>query len=66
MKIEKPKNGPFFQYCFECLHWEYIRTVGCADLGVCRAIRGEPTEEDAYGKPCGLFGYRRERRFGNA
>lgn len=55
MKFTKPKNGVFTHYCFECDHWKYVKSVGAAHLGVCRGIVSEPTEEDAYGPPCGLF-----------
>lgn len=55
MRFKKPKNGAFFRYCFECDHWEYRRSAGAAHLGICRGAAGEPTEEDAYGPPCGLF-----------
>ena len=55
MKFKKPKNGHFSNYCYECKHWTYEQTIGCANLGKCNAIEGKPTEQDAYDPPCGLF-----------
>ncbi len=55
MKIKKPKHGAFFVYCYECKHWQYRETVGCAILGVCTAIKDNHTQQDAYDPPCGLF-----------
>ena len=50
-----PKNGPFNYYCCHCRHWRHIKDVGCAHIGECTAIKDEPTEQDAYDKPCGLW-----------
>ena len=50
-----PKNGAYDRYCCHCKHWTHIEDVGCAHIGACRAIDGEPTEQDAYDPPCGLW-----------
>lgn len=55
MKFQKPKNGHFTAYCFECVHWKYKYTRGCANIGICTGAKNEITEQDAYDKPCGLF-----------
>ena len=55
MKIPKPKNGHFTVYCYECQHWRFIYQRGAAIMGICEAIKDEPTEQDAYDKPCGLW-----------
>lgn len=55
MKFKKPKNGHYTCYCFECGNWTFVRQVGCAYDGVCNAIKDEPTIQDAYDPPCGLF-----------
>ena len=55
MKFKKPRNGHFTVYCFECLHWRYLYTRGCANIGVCNAVSDDITEQDAYDKPCGAF-----------
>ena len=52
MKFHKPKNGHYFHYCYECKHYEYERTVGCAHLGICHGVKSDPTPTDAYDKPC--------------
>ena len=62
-KFKRPKIDNFRHYCYECAHWTFIRDIGCAHEGVCNAIEGEPTEQDAYDKMCGLF-CRRTRRNG--
>ena len=54
-RFKRPKNDNFRHYCYECAHWTFIRDIGCAHEGVCRAIEDEPTEQDAYDKMCGLF-----------
>lgn len=54
-KFKTPKNGSFFHYCGQCRYWEFEKTIGCSNLGVCTAIIGIPTPQDAYDKPCGLF-----------
>lgn len=54
-KWPMPKYGAFTRYCCHCRHWEFIRDVGCAHEGVCRAIVDDPTYQDAYDKPCGLW-----------
>ena len=55
----RPRNGHFYRYCCDCAHWKHLRDVGCARLGICNAVEGEPTEQDAYDKPCGLWKERR-------
>ena len=55
MRFSKPKNGHFNCYCFECKHWAYTYSRGCANMGICSLIKSEPTEQDAYDKPCGAF-----------
>lgn len=55
MKFRKPKHGHYNMYCYECKHWQYERTVGCAHDGICYAIVEEPTRQDAYDPPCGLW-----------
>ena len=55
MKFKMPKNGHYTRYCFGCKHYTFKRQVGCAYLGTCYAIEGEPTEQDAYDPPCGLW-----------
>ena len=49
------KNDLFSRYCADCRHWNYLKSVGCAHIGVCQAIKDEPTEQDAYDTPCGLW-----------
>ena len=56
MKFKKPKNGCFNCYCYECKHWTFLRQVGCTYDGRCDVIKDEPTIQDAYDKPCGLWG----------
>lgn len=63
MKFHKPKNGHYFHYCYECKHYEYERTVGCAHLGICHGVKSDPTPTDAYDKPCGLFENRKGRNY---
>lgn len=60
-KFKRPKIDNFRNYCYECAHWTFIRDIGCAHEGVCNAIDGEPTEQDAYDKMCGLFCHRTRR-----
>lgn len=55
MRFKRPKNGHYTKYCFGCRHYEFERQVGCAYLGKCTAIEDEPTEQDAYDPPCGLW-----------
>ena len=55
MRFKRPKNGHYTKYCFGCRHYEFDRQVGCAYLGKCTAIEDEPTEQDAYDPPCGLW-----------
>lgn len=50
-----PRNAQFSHYCCHCVYWEFERDIGCAHLGVCRAVEGEPEERDAYDKPCELW-----------
>lgn len=66
MRFKKPKNGHFFYYCYECRYWQYLKSVGVAHIGVCRAIKDEPTEADAYDKPCGLFTKKGGRKHGDS
>lgn len=60
-RFKKPKNGHFYHYCGDCLYYTFERQVGCAYLGVCRAIESEPTDADAYDKPCGLWTEKRAK-----
>jgi hypothetical protein len=62
MKFKRPKNGHFYNYCFQCQHWEFAEQVGCAYIGKCSAISWEMHEQDAYDPHCGLFREKRERR----
>ena len=55
MKFTKPKNGHYNCYCYECKNWCFVRQVGCAYDGICRAVKDDPTKQDAYDRPCGLF-----------
>ena len=55
MKFKKPKNGHFNHYCYDCEHYTFERQIGCAYLGRCDAIEGEPSRQDAYDPPCGLW-----------
>ena len=55
MRFKKPKNGHYTCYCYGCKHYAFERQVGCAYIGTCSAIEGEPTEADAYDPPCGLW-----------
>ena len=55
MRFKRSKNGHYTKYCFGCRHYEFERQVGCAYLGKCTAIEDEPTEQDAYDPPCGLW-----------
>ena len=55
MKFRKPGNGHFSHYCYDCEHFTFLRKAGCAFIGRCDAIKGEPTEQDAYDPPCGLW-----------
>lgn len=61
MKFKKPSNGHYFHYCYECQYYTFLRQVGCAYEGVCCAIGGEPTQQDAYDPPCGLWRKREMR-----
>ena len=55
MRFKRPKNVHYTKYCFGCRHYEFERQMGCAYLGKCTAIEDEPTEQDAYDPPCGLW-----------
>ena len=55
MRFKIPKNGHYTCYCYGCKHYAFERQVGCAYIGTCSAIEGEPTETDAYDPPCGLW-----------
>lgn len=55
MRFKKPKHGHFFVYCYECKHWTYTHSRGVANLGICSAIKEEPTIQDAYDPPCGMW-----------
>lgn len=46
---------------YGCKHYAFERQVGCAYIGKCSAIEGEPTEADAYDPPCGLWEKRGKR-----
>lgn len=50
-----PRNASFSHYCCHCKYWTFIRDIGCAHEGVCNAMDDEPTYQDAYDKPCGLW-----------
>lgn len=50
-----PRNRDFRDYCCHCGHWTWEKTLGCAYIGRCDAIKGEPKEKDAYDPLCGLF-----------
>lgn len=54
-KWPMPRNALFGHYCCHCTYWEFVKDIGCAHVGVCKAIEGEPTKQDAYDKPCGLW-----------
>ena len=54
-KFKMPKYGAFNHYCGDCRHYKFREQVGCAYLGTCEAIEGDPTETDAYDPPCGLW-----------
>ena len=55
MRFKIPKNEHYTCYCYGCKHYAFERQVGCAYIGTCSAIEGEPTEADAYDPPCGLW-----------
>lgn len=55
MRFKKPKNGPFYEYCYSCQHYEFEQQIGCAYIGKCKAIDGEEETVDAYDPPCGLW-----------
>lgn len=54
-KFRKPKHGAFYHYCGDCKYFEFREQIGCAYLGICTTIENEPTEQDAYDKPCGVW-----------
>lgn len=56
MRFKKPKNGHYTCYCYGCKHYAFERQVGCAYIGTCSAIEGEPTEADAYDPPLSADG----------
>lgn len=64
MRFKKPKNSPFYVHCYQCKHYVFEKQVGCAYIGRCEVIRTNVTETDAYGKPCGLFEMKSERKRG--
>ena len=55
MRFKKPKNAHYNHYCYDCEHYTFIRQIGCAYDGICNAIEGEPSKQDAYDPPCGLW-----------
>ena len=60
MRFRYPKNGHFRHYCFDCEHYELKEQIGCAYIGICKLIKGEPTEQDAYDPMCGAWRKREE------
>lgn len=50
-----PKNAHFSHYCCHCKYWTFIKGVGASSIGVCKTPYDEPTEKDAYDKPCGAW-----------
>lgn len=55
MRFKKPKNGHYNHYCYDCKYYTFERQIGCAYEGRCDAIKGEPSRQDAYDPPCGLW-----------
>ena len=62
MKFKYPKNGHFRYYCYMCKHWKYLQSRGIAHIGICTGVKNEPTEQDAYDPPCGLFAGKEKRK----
>lgn len=54
-KFKRPINDNYRYYCYHCAYWTFVKDVGCAHIGVCNGVEGEPTEQDAYDGMCGLF-----------
>ena len=54
-KFRFPENGQFRHYCGDCKYFSFERQIGCENLGVCNAIKDEPTNTEAYQGMCGLW-----------
>ena len=55
MRFKKPKYGHYNHYCYDCKYYTFEEQIGCAYLGICNAVEDEPTWQDAYDPPCGLW-----------
>lgn len=56
MRFKRPKSGNSRNYCFECKHWAFVESIGCAHWGECHEFPGAYNEPvDAYDSACTTF-----------